>query len=78
MSATEDAQTDIASTVRTAGHLLKLSPLNVCSLLCAHRPFCATFLNFIGYALGAVRVSALSNMGIVYVMTHDSIGLGKR
>lgn len=41
-----------------------------------HRPFCATFLNFIGYALGAVRVSALSNMGIVYIMTHDSIGLG--
>jgi transketolase len=42
-----------------------------------HRPFCATFLNFIGYALGAVRVSALSNMGIVYIMTHDSIGLGE-
>jgi len=41
------------------------------------RPFCATFLNFIGYALGAVRVSALSNMGILYIMTHDSIGLGK-
>jgi transketolase len=45
--------------------------------LTPHRPFCATFLNFIGYALGAVRVSALSNMGIVYVMTHDSIGLGE-
>ena len=44
---------------------------------CCSRPFCATFLNFIGYALGAVRVSALSNMGIIYVMTHDSIGLGK-
>lgn len=41
------------------------------------RPFCATFLNFIGYALGAVRVSALSNMGILYIMTHDSIGLGE-
>lgn len=41
------------------------------------RPFCATFLNFIGYALGAVRVAALSNMGIIYIMTHDSIGLGK-
>lgn len=41
------------------------------------RPYCATFLNFIGYALGAVRVSALSNFGIIYVMTHDSIGLGE-
>lgn len=43
----------------------------------AFRPFCATFLNFIGYALGAVRLSALSQMGIIYIMTHDSIGLGE-
>ena len=41
------------------------------------RPFCATFLNFIGYALGSVRVSALSRFGIIFVMTHDSIGLGE-
>eukprot|EP01114_Cavostelium_apophysatum_P017233 TRINITY_DN506_c0_g1_i2.p1 TRINITY_DN506_c0_g1~~TRINITY_DN506_c0_g1_i2.p1 ORF type:complete len:747 (-),score=191.64 TRINITY_DN506_c0_g1_i2:76-2112(-) len=40
-------------------------------------PYCATFLNFIGYALGAVRLSALSHFGILYVMTHDSIGLGE-
>lgn len=41
------------------------------------RPFCATFLNFIAYALGSVRLSALSRFGIVYIMTHDSIGLGE-
>jgi len=41
------------------------------------RPFCATFLNFIGYAIGAVRVSALSHLGVIYVATHDSIGLGE-
>ena len=41
------------------------------------RPFCATFLNFIGYALGSVRVSALSQFGILFIMTHDSIGLGE-
>ena len=41
------------------------------------RPFCATFLNFIGYALGSVRLSALSRFGVLYVMTHDSIGLGE-
>ena len=39
-------------------------------------PFCATFLNFTGYALGAMRVSALSEHGVLYVATHDSIGLG--
>uniref|UniRef100_A0A7S3AIK0 transketolase n=1 Tax=Haptolina ericina TaxID=156174 RepID=A0A7S3AIK0_9EUKA len=40
-------------------------------------PFCATFLNFTGYALGAMRVSALSEFGVVYIATHDSIGLGE-
>ncbi|KAI9905578.1 hypothetical protein PsorP6_013855 [Peronosclerospora sorghi] len=41
------------------------------------RPFCATFYNFIGYALGAVRLSALSRFGVIYVATHDSIFLGE-
>jgi len=40
-------------------------------------PYCATFLNFVGYALGAVRLSALSEFQVLYVMTHDSIGLGE-
>jgi len=40
-------------------------------------PFCATFLNFVGYQLGAVRLSALSKFRVLYVMTHDSIGLGE-
>ncbi|XP_053990717.1 uncharacterized protein LOC128882902 [Hylaeus volcanicus] len=41
------------------------------------RPFAATFLNFITYAWGSVRLSALSGFGILYVATHDSIGLGE-
>jgi len=41
------------------------------------RPFCATFLQFAGYALGAMRCSALANQGVIYIMTHDSIGLGE-
>ena len=41
------------------------------------RPFCATFLNFVGYCLGAIRLSALSKFGVMYIMTHDSIGLGE-
>jgi len=40
-------------------------------------PFGSTFLNFIGYALGAVRLSALSKHQVIYIMTHDSIGLGE-
>jgi len=41
------------------------------------RPFCATFLNFAGYALGSIRLSAISKFGVLYIMTHDSIGLGE-
>ncbi|KAJ1500197.1 Transketolase [Coelomomyces lativittatus] len=40
-------------------------------------PFCSTFLNFISYALGAVRLSCLSQFPVLYIMTHDSIGLGE-
>ncbi|KAL2914046.1 Transketolase [Polyrhizophydium stewartii] len=40
-------------------------------------PFGATFFNFISYALGAVRLSALSKHQVIYIMTHDSIGLGE-
>ena len=41
------------------------------------RPYCASFMTFIGYCMGSVRVSALSRFGIIYIFTHDSIGLGE-
>jgi transketolase len=40
-------------------------------------PFCSTFLNFIGYAYGAVVLSALSHVRVLYIFTHDSIFLGE-
>lgn len=40
-------------------------------------PFGGTFLNFVSYASGAVRLSALSHHHVIYVATHDSIGLGE-
>src|SRR5258708_34612697 len=40
-------------------------------------PTGATFLVFTDYARGAMRISALMGAGVVYVMTHDSIGLGE-
>ncbi|ORX72465.1 transketolase [Linderina pennispora] len=43
----------------------------------ANIPFASTFLNFISYAAGATRLSALSHFRVLYVMTHDSIGLGE-
>lgn len=40
-------------------------------------PFCATFLNFITYGWGAVRLTALSRFGVLFIATHDSIELGE-
>jgi len=37
----------------------------------------ATFLIFTDYARPAMRLAALMGAGVVYVMTHDSIGLGE-
>ncbi|KAG8861871.1 Transketolase [Serendipita sp. 411] len=40
-------------------------------------PFGGTFLNFVSYGAGAVRLSALSGHQVIWVATHDSIGLGE-
>jgi transketolase len=40
-------------------------------------PYGGTFLVFADYCRGAIRLSALQEQGVVYVMTHDSIGLGE-
>ena len=40
-------------------------------------PYGGTFLVFSDYARGAIRLSALMRVGTIYVMTHDSIGLGE-
>ncbi len=40
-------------------------------------PYGGTFLCFADYARGAMRLSALMGKRVVYVMTHDSIGLGE-
>jgi len=40
-------------------------------------PYGGTFLIFSDYCRPAIRLSALMNQRVVYVMTHDSIGLGE-
>ena len=41
------------------------------------RPYGGTFMCFTDYARGSMRLSALMGVPVVYVMTHDSIGLGE-
>ncbi|SIO01811.1 transketolase [Parasphingorhabdus marina DSM 22363] len=40
-------------------------------------PYGGTFLVFTDYCRGAMRLSAIQNTRSIYVMTHDSIGLGE-
>ncbi len=40
-------------------------------------PYGGTFLVFSDYARGALRLSALMGVRVIYVLTHDSIGLGE-
>ncbi len=48
--------------------------------LCLHggiRPYCATFFVFSDYCKHAMRLSALMKIPVIYVLTHDSIGVGE-
>ena len=40
-------------------------------------PYGGTFFVFSDYARGAIRLSALMGIRVIYVLTHDSIGLGE-
>ena len=40
-------------------------------------PYAATFLTFSDYMRGSVRLAALAGLHVVYVWTHDSVGLGE-
>ena len=52
----------------------------ICNGMAAHggfRPFCSTFFSFRDYMLEPVRLAALMELPVVFVFTHDSIGLGE-
>jgi transketolase len=53
----------------------------ICNGIALHNtgliPYCATFLVFADYMRAAIRLSALSQAQVIYVMTHDSIALGE-
>ena len=41
------------------------------------RPYCATFLVFVDYMKPALRLSSIMGLNVIYVLTHDSIGVGE-
>lgn len=44
--------------------------------LCGFRPFCSTMLAFSDYLKPSMRLSAMMNLPVTYIFTHDSIGIG--
>jgi transketolase len=52
----------------------------ICNGMAAHggfRPFCSTFFSFRDYMMEPIRLAALMELPVVFVFTHDSIGLGE-
>ena len=45
--------------------------------LAGYRPFVSTFLSFSDYLKPALRLSALMNLPVTYIFTHDSISIGQ-
>src|SRR5207302_4081094 len=45
--------------------------------LCNLRPYCATFLIFSDYMKPSIRLAAMMELPVIYIFTHDSIGLGE-
>ncbi len=40
-------------------------------------PFGGTYLTFVGYGVAAIRMAALMGIRVIYLLTHDSIGVGE-
>ena len=40
-------------------------------------PYGGTFLTFTDYSRNAIRMASMMDLGVIHVLTHDSIGLGE-
>lgn len=52
----------------------------ICNGIALHKkllPFCATFMVFSDYMKPTIRLSALMKLPVIYIYTHDSIGVGE-
>jgi transketolase len=73
MSATQPGGRNIHFGVREHSMAAELSGLALSGL----RPFGATFLIFSDYMKPSIRLAAMMQLPVIYVFTHDSIGLGE-
>ncbi len=52
----------------------------ICNGIAVHGgliPYCSTFFSFSDYMKNSIRLSALMNARVIYIFTHDSIGIGE-
>jgi transketolase len=82
---TKTASTDVLDATNYAGRYVNYgirefgmaAAMNGMALHGGVIPYGGTFLIFSDYARAAIRLSALQNARVAYVMTHDSIGVGE-
>ena len=82
---TKTASTDTLDAANYAGRYINYgirefgmaAAMNGMALHSGIIPYGGTFLIFSDYCRPAIRLSALQNAGVAYVMTHDSIGVGE-
>ena len=58
----------------------ELAMASICNGLCLHgglHPYCSTFFVFSDYMKGSMRMSAIMDIPVLYVLSHDSIGVGE-
>lgn len=58
----------------------ELAMASISNGLCLHgglHPYCSTFFVFSDYMKGSVRMSAIMDIPVLYVFSHDSIGVGE-
>lgn len=51
--------------------------MNGLSLSCVIKPYGGTFLAFVDYCIPAVRLAAMMQLPVIFICTHDSIGVGE-
>lgn len=76
----EDFQNSLASGTYIRFGVREHAMAAICNGLALHgalRPYCGTFLVFSDYMRPAIRLSALMDLPVIYVLTHDSIGTGE-
>ena len=58
----------------------ELAMASICNGISLHggfKPYCATFFVFSDYFKGSVRMTALMDIPVLYILSHDSIGVGE-